>query len=207
LLWLVMILSIGTVWAALWEIFGNKLSTSEQEIRFSCGIRLLMERLQSYCFDNSPSAEKDPKVEKQIIVDFLNVTSKTLCGPKKVSAGLMQREKEKENEYLAMKHQSYRANYDDKFTLPLFDDNKKSAAALAMNWNLVYVPFKRWKEAWVFKHEKGSTYNFPEKPELAWLEALNPKKEKFLSVLCVPVGTYGTNKKWEASGVINVSVC
>jgi len=197
LLWLVTILTVGTFGTAVWELVGNKLSTSPQEILFSCGMHLLMERLENFCFDSDDNMN-DKELYEGMIKEFLNITSETLCGPNKVNAGLML----DSGGRLKIEFETDDAHY-SQIEFPLQNNDKKSAAGLAFQRKLVYVPYKHWQDAWSLKHKQEEDYEFPPAPEKAWLSAQNPRDEKFVSVLCVPVGTYERNKDWKPVGVLN----
>jgi hypothetical protein len=203
---LVLVLTASTIAAAIWELFGNKLTTSPQEIRFLHGTRLLLSELEKLAYDKSASASASDRLDN-FLTGFLEITSKTLCGRKQVDAGFMV--KLPGGDALKLVKASRRAKYPLGLEIPLPNGAAPTGPAGVCfdRTQLVYVPKKNRKEAWPFRlvaGDSGEKYE-PSEPIECWVPAPDPRLEDFRSVLCVPVAVYAEKDKKNRFGVLNFS--
>src|SRR5579859_2001096 len=156
--WLILIITLLTFIAALIERFGNKLSTSAQEIRFQFGARQLLEELEKLR-DLRGSQTAIELGFTSFVQRLLDIAAKTFSASSIVDAGLMVKIPNKEA--LKLTQWSGGAKYDEALEIPIptngkFEQSRETGpAALAFKKNhLVYVPQKdreNPKEAWPFK--------------------------------------------------------
>jgi len=203
---LVLVLTIGTIVAAVWELVGNKLTTSPQEIRFLQGIRRLLSELERLAYDRSISATAADRLDN-FLTGFLEITSKTLCAHKHVDAGFMV--KVRNASVLKLVKASKRAMYPLGLEIPLpGGDAETGPAGICFDrTQLVYMPKKKRREAWPFALVEGAAgekYE-PSEPIQCWVKAPTPKLEDFRSVLCVPVAVYTQRDTKNRFGVLNFS--
>jgi hypothetical protein len=193
----VALLLVATIVAAGWEIWGNKLSTSPQEIRFLRGMRSLLLEMEAMVFGGKMSQEQAEKRFSEFVQGFLRITSSTLCAHKKVDAGLMM--KVLNSERLRRTHVSDAAKFDVGFEIPLpsamVSERDSGPGGISFHRaKLVYMPsVKKRKEAWPLSLAELSkaeheTYALDGIPIPAWIKAKDPSYEDFSSMLCVPVG-------------------
>lgn len=202
---LVLIIIIGTIVAALWEleVFGSKLSTSPQEVRFVTAMRSLLQGLEKFTYGK----DKDPDLDKRLkefIKGFLEVTSFTLCGRKEIDAGLMlPTESGKEIE---LRSKTAGAMYPEQLIIPLPDPSKEETTGPAgyayQMLKIVYMPLKKWKLGWPFRYDKRYE---PSEPNEGWVPADDPLNEEFCSILCLPVAVYQERNRRQRFGVLNYS--
>ncbi|MGC2468041.1 MAG: hypothetical protein WA517_22815 [Candidatus Acidiferrum sp.] len=193
--WLVLATVVGTIVAALWEFFGNKLRSSPQEVRFTSGLYYLLTILENFTFETHGDViTRDPLLEK-----FLEISRDTLCGDRKVDACIML--PTADQKFLKIEKESRDAKYPVK-ELPL--GNGSSAAGQAFKASkLVYVPDKEWREGWSLSQATAQGYRASAAPEEAWFPASDPKQERFKTALCVPVKRYSGNQQWRTAAVLN----
>lgn len=199
-------ITLGTIAAALWELelFGSKLSTSPQEVRFVRTMRSLLQELEKFTYGK----DRDPDLNKRLkefIKVFLDMTSFTLCGKKEIDAALMLPTESKKEVELRSKTDG--AMYPDELIIPLPDSSREEPTGPAGHayqmLKIVYMPFKGWKLGWPFRYEKSS-YE-PSEPTEGWVDASDPAYEEFRSVLCLPVAVYQERKRRQPFGVLNYS--
>jgi hypothetical protein len=206
--WFILGLTVVTVLAAVWELYGNKLTTSPQEVRFLTAVRSLLLELERLAYGKD--IEVPPSSELQRFMEgFLRITSETLSGPGKVDAGIMF--KVPSEEMLTLTKASESANYPPDLQIPVPKENTEEDSGPAgvsfHRLRLVYVPKKKRKESWPFRlvhNEKGETYE-PSEPVVCWVPAPQPDQEDFKTVLCVPVAVYSEKYKKSRYGVLNFS--
>jgi len=189
--WLILTITLGTIGALIWEFSDHKLSTSVQELRFSEGIRLLLTRLDEFCFAESGQRRS----RSDVSVEFLDIASNTLCGDIDVEACLMV----PSGDRLTITEQATGANYkaDDP---PI--DFKGGAAGLAIQeGNLVYVPDAGWKEAWSIEQISAESYQVAQSPVKAWIQTSSG--ETFKTALCVPLKAYTRAGELKSFAVMN----
>jgi hypothetical protein len=195
--WLILVLTVLTVMAFYWEFRGRKLTTSHQEVRFVQGIRQLLVELQNFCFKSDPL---DSSALDTFLVAFLGVARDVLCGEKNVGADLMVQSGEWLN---TVKRSGYPIDAEDVPVKLSSDGEHHGAAGLAFDkMQLVYLPDKEWEEAWVLIRGNHEEYRALA-PQTAWTYAKDARKERFHSILCVPVAGHGTEKKRAKLGVLN----
>lgn len=214
---LIVTITLITILAAIWELVGNKLTTSPQEIRFVTAMRSLLPSLQKLTYGE----DREPDLEKRLngfLEGFLEVTSKTLCGKTQVDAGFM---REIPNQKKLELHKSSKlADYPPELFIPVPDlasttmpdsegveeekeDGPGPAGVAYARLQTVYMPFKRLKRAWPFQLI-GRRYE-PSEPSEGWIPAVLPSYEKFCSVLCSPVAVYRKKNSKRPFGVLNYS--
>jgi hypothetical protein len=205
--WLIVILTLGTIIAACWELWGNKLSTSPQEIRFLSGMRYLLFELEKFAHgeDRNPNAQTRLN---RFVEGFLEVSRSTLCGNKLVDAGFMV--KLPGEEKLKLVNSSKEANYPTELEIPLPTDGTTTgpAGVAFQKVCLTYMPKKKWMQAWPFRLVAGedeTEWYEPSEPTTGWIAASDPETEKFRSVLCAPVAVYHKKDQKQRFGVINFS--
>lgn len=202
---LVIVIVLGTIIAALWEleVFGSKLSTSPQEVRFVAAMRSLLQGLERFTYGKDIEPDLDKRL-KEFIKGFLEVTSFTLCGKREIAGGLML--PTKGGKKIELRSKTDGAMYPEELKIPLPDpttDETTGPAGYAYQMSrIVYMPFKRWKLGWPFRYKKRYE---PSEPAEGWVDADDPLNEKFCSVLCIPVGVYQEQKKKQRFGVLNYS--
>lgn len=204
---LIIVLTLATIGAAIWEFFGNKLTTSPQEIRFVRSIRLLLYELEKFAHGKDVESNTQERLDHFIQL-FLDVTSETLCGKKEVASGLML-EIPNTND-LELIQSSTRAVYPGHLRIPirpLEDTSSTGPAGVAFDQlRIVYMPFKKWKLGWPFRlFQNGRARYEPSEPHEGWIEAESKDKENFTSVLCLPVAIYERRGTKQAFGVLNYS--
>lgn len=202
---LVLIIIVGTILAALWELelFGSKLSTSPQEVRFVAAMRSLLQGLEKFTYGKDRDLDLEKRL-KEFIKGFLEVTSFTLCGKKLIDAALMlPTEGGKEIE---LRSKTDGTLYPKNLVIPLPDPLKEGGTGPAGHayqlLKIVYMPFKRWKLGWPFKYNKRYE---PSEPTEGWVDADDPSNEDFCSVLCLPVAVYQERNRRQRFGVLNYS--
>lgn len=190
--WLILILTLGTLIAAIWEFVGNKLATSHQEVRFIKGISQLLVELETFCFKSDPL---DATSLDSFLTAFLGVARDVLCGEEDVGADLMLQT----GELLRPVKRSGYPDDSEIVDIPL----PNGAAGLAFSrMEPVYVPDKEWREAWLLSKVQYEEYQ-AQVPLIAWVDAHNVKKERFHSILCVPIAGYTAKKTRSKLGVLN----
>lgn len=203
---LILSITLGTIAAALWEleVFGSKLSTSPQEVRFVRTMRSLLQQLEKFTYGRDRDPDLDGRLKKFIKV-FLDLTSFTLCGKKAIDAALMLPTENRREVELRSKTDG--ALYPDALTIPLPDPSGEVSTGPAgyayQMLKIVYMPLKRWKLGWPFRYEKRS-YE-PSEPAEGWVPADDKMYEDFRSVLCIPVAVYQERNIRQRFGVLNYS--
>jgi hypothetical protein len=205
--WQALILAtvIGTIVAALWEleVFGSKLSTSPQEVRFVAAMRSLLQGLERFTYGKDRDVDLDKRL-KEFIKGFLEVTSFTLCGKREIAAGLML--PTEGGKKIELRSKTDGALYPEKLLIPLPDSSSEEATGPAgfayQMTKIVYMPFKKWKLGWPFRYEKRYE---PSEPAEGWVSAEDPMNEEFCSVLCLPVAVYQERNRKQRFGVLNYS--
>lgn len=207
---LILILTILTFVAAAWELLGNKLTTSPQEIRFQYGMSELLHKLQEL----SATERGEPLRQKwdSFVEEFLDIaanifSTKYLFWRSRVHTGLMVKRPYQNS--LRLSKWSGGAAYDEKLEIPIpLDDDYSDSGPAALAYKkkgLVYVPRKdreHPKEAWPFYQfveprlqatGQGLTdFQYKaEDPYYCWRKSAQAQQEDFRTVLCVPIGDLG----------------
>src|SRR5205085_7341012 len=205
--WFILLLTLGTVIAAGWEFFGNKLATSPQEIRFVLGIRSLLTQLEKFKRDIEKLSYDEIRTRlDDYFAFFLKVTSTTLCGKKDVAGGLMLYQ-EKEGG-LALHKYTPGAMYQPGLVIPLRDniekENKGPAAKSFESGLLAYMPQKRKEIGMVIEAVQGEKYKLVEIFK-GWYKSQSAAEENFCAVLSIPITIYAEERKKINYGVLNYS--
>jgi hypothetical protein len=192
----IVLLLLGTIAAALWEIWGNKLSTSPQEKLFVRVIRSLLLEIEAMLFAGALSQEEAAKRFNNFVKGFLALTSSTVCAHKEVDGGLML--KALNRDVITRTHASDPSTLDVglEVRIPANDFAEKNSGPGGISFRrakLVYMPsVKKRKEAWPISWDDSSgrieDYKLDGIPTEAWVTASSPQYENFASMLCAPVG-------------------
>jgi hypothetical protein len=202
---LILVVTLLTLASAAWDFWGDKLTTSMQEVRFLGAMRLLLNQLEKFTFGEDREKDVGKRLDA-FMADFLEVTCTTLCGKRRVDGGFMQLKSENDRE-LTLVASSRSAFYDKGLRVPLPQAGKDTgpAGVAYANLNIVYMPFKLWKLGWPFRlFRNGKERYEPSNPTFGWI-ASPPENEQFRSVLCMPVAIYADKDKKEPWGVLNYS--
>jgi hypothetical protein len=210
---LVLVIILATLLALAWEQWGNKLTTSPQEIRFVAAMHSLLQRLEKFMYGQDRIDDPTKRLEN-FISFFLELTSHTLCGSKVVDGGLMLETPDKKNIGLFWKSQNARYDPSLQIPLPAQPDAETAPAAVAhQRHTIVYVPYKDREIGWPFEYRKNC-YEATPPPHKGW-KHVDPQFEHFRSILCLPVGIYQrtisgdseeeTKKETRPFGVLNYS--
>lgn len=208
--WLILFGTVATIAAALWEIYGNKLSTSPQEVRFLATMRLMLFELEKFSHEMITEPNLDARVDR-FITDFLDFTTATLCGHKRVDGCLMVEVPGKN--VLTIYKSSRDAKYPEpkKWEIPIPTDGtiRTGPAGIAyQHLKIVYVPIKSWGWGCPFELKgrgNGEEVYEPLGPYYGWVEAPARELEQFTSILCVPVAVHTQAGERRALGVLNYS--
>jgi hypothetical protein len=212
---LLILIIVGlTFVACLWELFGNKLTTSPQELRFHWGAKRALKRLEALHFELLDSTSDPQSVFESFLIEVLEIAANTFSGRLRVDAGVMT--KEPHEEVLVLRYRSSLANYPNALRIPIppgndFSETGPAGLAFARDV-LVYVPHKNTKRSWPFVSldDLGATGLLEPRyeadyPVVCWVAAPNPGLEDFHSVICVPIGTPPGNSPQMKFGVLNLS--
>jgi hypothetical protein len=193
---LILILTIGTIAAAAWEFWGNKLTTSPQEVRFVNGMVQLIRELEKFCYLSDPRKQK---TFEDFLTAFLNIARDSLCGKYDVAADFMLPAKDS---LIIAKRAGYPQDAPTLGPLSLDpkDPDRLSAATLAFHQTkLIYLPDIDWREAWILDRVEDEQYKLAA-PQKAWIKR---QDEKFHSVLCIPVDGQTPDGSRKKLGVLN----
>ncbi|MDQ1636765.1 MAG: hypothetical protein QOF62_104 [Pyrinomonadaceae bacterium] len=200
---LILPLAVLTFIAALWELRGNKLSDSPQDINFMKGMEHLLTRLETFVFgDDQPgsTAERAEQFTKEVIAHTCN----TLCGGKKIS-GAMLLVNEPHTELTLVCPQPEGSFQEGlKLQVPNGDPNiPVSPGGVAFREaKITYMPRKKGGE----KRECSLLFDWHGYQWTShvhgWVRTMLESQESFRSLLCIPVTTYrNLNESW-SSGVL-----
>jgi hypothetical protein len=200
-------ITAATFGAAIWEFFGNKLTTSPQESRFLKGIRAQLFELEKFAYGNDRTVDPTDRLA-EFVEGFLDVASNTLCAHRHVDGGLMVESPEKDCVMLVSSSKA--ARYPKTLSIPIPSNETTSTGPAGWSFQrtqIVYMPSKEKKESWPFDllAENGSERYEPSEPLKGWIAASEPNLENFRSVLCVPVAIYQEKRQKRKFGVLNFS--
>jgi hypothetical protein len=188
----IVVLAAATILAALWEVFGDKLSSSHRDIWFSVAMREAIRQFDEVLTREQPMS-KDELIDWYLnFLDWvLEYASAALCGRKRVQAGFLIKPPDRAD-VLRLFRASAGSDYPAGLEVPLpTRDHGGSAAGLAFTLErpgVVYVPYRKRKEAWTRCWTQRLTYNLSDHPEDAWTELKG--QPWFESSLSVPVYFY-----------------
>ena len=196
-----------------WEKWGDKRTTSAQELRFQYGAKRLLREME--LLRTKLEAAPGPQQE---FTSFLNkaveLVSNTFSVKIDVDAGIMLKDPEKDVLYL--RFWNFYAQYPQHLgvPLPIGEDcsNSGPAGVAFTRKSVVYVPKKSNKRAWLFVALEDldlvglpePTYD-PIEKFVCWVKAPNPKLEDFYTVVCAPIAISSGLRNYEKFGVLNLS--
>lgn len=207
--WFVLSLIVLTVLAAVWEFKGNKLTTSPQEERFLDGMRYLLFELEKFSHGQDLTADEVDVRLARFIQGFLEITTRALCGKKRIDAGLMVRMSDKKT--LVLQFISKSANYQKGLVIKIpsnVDRGDVSPAGETLAHDephLTYMPKKKKERTWVFQSDDLEGRYKALRSIVGWVNTIKPEFQDFRSVLCVPVAVYQKEDEKLSFGVLNYS--
>jgi len=208
--WLILVIVFLTFVTAKWELWGNKLTTSPQELRFHWGVKSCLKKLEQLRSELR-SAPDPQKVFDSFVNELLEIAAGNFSVKFWVDTGVMT--KDPDDDSLVLEYWSVFAEYPKGLRIPLPAPNKETgpAGVAFADQVLVYVPSKRAKRAWPFiSLEDPEITGLPEPryepayPVVCWVNA-PPEFEKFRSVICVPIATSPGLGDTIKFGVLNFS--
>lgn len=210
----IIILAVFTVWAAIWELVGNKLATSKQEVRFILGMNALLEEYNAYerKLQDINDEEQSKELFKEFIKELLKAASGIICGKHTVDVGLML-EKTSTKELILEKDKFYQSDagdehkYPERLVIPLDEkEDSKMVGPAEMAFKkkefIIHMPNKSKKMGLLIQQSGGEDYT-PKGVFEGWYPADHETQENFRSVLSVPVISYKNENESEIFGVLN----
>ncbi len=208
ILWFILLLTLGTILAGVWEFSGNKLSTSPQDVKFVYTIRGLLFDLEKFCYGLDRTEDPNKRLD-DFVQGLVNATAQTFYDYRRADAGFLTNLRDKA--VLKLEKWSPNANFDRDLSIPIPPAEQPGAAGVSLHLSqLVYVPFVQRREAWPFSWDQDAAEWRPSPPWRAWVKPSRPEYEAFASNLCVPVARYHQTRENGGIervqyGVLNVS--
>ena len=203
-------LSVFTVFAAIWELFGNKLATSKQEVRFIVGMNKMLKKYNVYerNLEKSFSAEESKQLLQTFLDDLLKSSSEIICGKHTVDVALML--EDQGIKCLVLDRDKFYQNqtsdnraYPTDLNIPLVEKPADligpAEIAFKKRVYIAHMPDKYKKIGLLFTQNEGEVYGYADVFE-GWFPANNSSNENFRSVLAVPVMSY---RDEDASKMVN----
>jgi hypothetical protein len=204
---LILVITFGTIGAALWELRGNKLATTPQERGFVLGVRNLLIELEKFkdAVKNLPDSERQEKL-RTFTENFVDIASGVICGKKKVDvAVLIYNESEEEgflNLYASSKDSIFPINFNLHLPLHNIKDGERGPAYMAFTSGLIaHMPNKMNKFGFLFKEISGEDYKFEHYID-GWY-SIDEQYETYRSILSVPISSYINPNERDAYGVLS----
>jgi hypothetical protein len=182
---LVLVIICATVAALAWEHWGNKLTTSPQEVRFVAAMHSLLQRLEKFMYGLDRIQDPTERLQ-DFIAFFLDVTAGTLCGRKVVDSGLMLETPDKSD--VGLFQSSRGAKYPPTLKIPIQRSDTGPAGVSYQRKKIIYVPYKKREIGWIFEY-RNNRYRAKSPPHKGWIR-MKKEFERFRSVLCLPVAIY-----------------
>jgi hypothetical protein len=185
----VALLALGTLIAAAWELWGDKLELSREQQRFLAAMRMLLAGIEGISYEGNKEADLDKRL--QIFVDaFLTVSSNTLSERKQVEAVMMLNNPSVDE--LVVSWVSEGAKGLQHLRIPRRDLGTESVGIL-------YIPNTRWKTGFLF-NAGPSIFEIERTIRVPWASAGGLKG--FRSVLCLPVAVHNKENEARLYGVV-----
>ncbi|HEY0458981.1 MAG TPA: hypothetical protein VGC97_07480 [Pyrinomonadaceae bacterium] len=209
----IILITFGTILAALWELRGDKLATTEQERRFIVGVRNLLIELEKFkdAVKSLSDSERQEKL-KTFTENFVDIASGVICGKKKVDvAVLIYNESDNEgflNLYASSKDSVFPSDFNLHLPLHNIDDKEKGPAFMAFTSGLIaHMPNKTDRFGFLFKEISGENYKFEHYID-GWYSVKQQYEnyeqyENYRSILSVPISSYINPNEREAYGVLS----
>jgi hypothetical protein len=187
----ILILATFTVAAALWEVLGDKLSSSHRDIWFSVAMREAIRQFHEMLTRKQPMSDSELVDWYGKFLDWvLEYSSSALCGRKRVHACFLIVPPDRED-VLRLFKASAESGYPDGLEIPLPKQDRTGGAAgvafMLPGPGVVYVPYRKKKQAWSH-YWVPLSYRMSRYPVEAWTEV--PGQAWFESSLSVPVYFY-----------------
>jgi hypothetical protein len=148
---LILVIVTLTYLTARWELFGDKLTTSPQELRFHWGSKRALRRLEALKFELRSTIDFQP-VFDSFVTELVEITAGTFSTKYFVDAGIMIKDPNEES--LVLTYWSSGAEYPVGLRIPIpvaRDHSNTGPAGVAFaDQVLVYVPNKKSKRGWPF---------------------------------------------------------
>ncbi len=189
---LVLTLAVATVAEALWEVFGDKLSSSHRDIWFSVAMREAIRQFDEVLTREQVMSETELAKWYGDFLDWLlKYSSTALCGRTEVQAAFLMRPPDREG-VLRLFKTSPDCDYPSGLEVCLPGRGRTpGAAGLAFTMErpgVVYVPYRKKKQAWTFVWQPHLSYDMSDHSIEAWTEVKG--QPWFESSLSVPVYFY-----------------
>jgi hypothetical protein len=210
--YLILLVVFLTFVAARWELYGDKLTTSPQELRFHWGAKRSLKKLEELR-SNLWSTSDPQRAFDSFVNELVEIAAGNFSIKYWVDAGVMIKDPDQDS--LVLEYWSSLAEYPEGLRIPLpvaGDYSKTGPAGVAFaDQVLVYVPSKKAKRAWPFVSlDDPEITGLPEPryqpdyPVVCWIDA-PPRFEDFRSVICVPIVTLTGVSPTIKFGVLNFS--
>jgi hypothetical protein len=202
---LILIATAATAASAVWEVRGDKLSSSRRDNEFAMAVRESIRQLDYMWKEGGRMPpEEFRQVHEQFLDWVITRSCAALCGRKKVHGGLLVKPLDQDG-FLSLDRCSVGAPYDKDLKVALPGPGRKAGAAgVAFTLGrraVVYVRDHATRKAWKYEWKPEiKDYWMSKEPEEAWTTNLND--ELFTSSLSVPVLVYGQNKSITTVGVL-----
>ena len=188
----IIVLTLITIGVAIWEFFGVKLDVSQQEKRFAVGIKLLLAEFEKYKFEaNRRPPDEVFKVLTEFIKKVLDTAAKTLCGDKKIHAGMISYFGN--DEVLKLTVCTDGSGYNETFQVDLkipVNDRDKGPAQISFEKDAIaHMPNKTRGFGWFYEELGEEDYDWKDFIS-GWKEPPEKASKLFRSVLSLPVASY-----------------
>lgn len=196
----VVVITLGTIGAAVWEVKGNKLSASPQERGFVIGMRNLMIALEKFKVAIKQLDRDARQDHLAAFTDkFIDVAGRTICGKKAIDVGVLiyqepkaeTEEEAKAKATLTLYKSNAEAHFPPDFDMPLKglrEEEQGPAFRVFESGFIAHMPNKNTSFGFLFKELDGEDYKFR-----GYIEGWYPVEaqyEEYTSVLTVPVSEY-----------------
>jgi len=210
----IFLLALLTVAAAIWEVKGNRLATTPQEVRFIAGTHKLLQEINLFGA-NLARANNKKEAElalQKFLSQLLIISSGVLCGKHSVDVSLMLYDQDqnalildKNNLYQSDSSRKYR--YPDYLLIPLGPKDEgqigPAEAAFTRKEFIAHMPKKKNRIGLLYLRKEEEKYIFEDFFSGWYPSPDGSSTENFRSVLSVPVRTFLDNSQYEMLGVLN----
>lgn len=217
--WLIFVvgLAIATVAAAVWELFGNRMATTQQEVRFIIGMNTLLKKYNIYerQLESAQTMESSVALLENFLSELLAASSGIICGKNRVDVSIMLENRE-ENALVLEKDKFYRSDRakaefvpPERFVIPLGkntgEDVGPAETAFKEQKYIAHMPNKRTKRGMLILQDSEEDYE-PKGQFKGWFPSRHQAYEEFRSILSVPITSYRDNERNDIFGVLNFTI-